>query len=49
VKAVLDGARRGSIVSLHLGHPVTLTALPDILDGLRSQHLRPVTLTELLG
>jgi peptidoglycan/xylan/chitin deacetylase (PgdA/CDA1 family) len=49
VNAVLTGARRGSIVSLHLGHPVTLSALPDILDGLHSQRLRPVTLTELLG
>ncbi|MEP6761218.1 MAG: polysaccharide deacetylase family protein, partial [Sporichthyaceae bacterium] len=48
VKAVLNGARRGSIVSLHLGHPVTLSALPDILEGLRSNGLRPVTLTELL-
>jgi peptidoglycan/xylan/chitin deacetylase (PgdA/CDA1 family) len=49
VRAVLDGARGGSIISLHLGHPVTVTALPDILRGLRSRSLKPVTLTELLG
>ncbi|MFD7153415.1 polysaccharide deacetylase family protein [Kribbella sp. NPDC059898] len=48
VKAVLDGARPGSIVSLHLGHPVTLSALPQILSGLRAKHLTPVTLSELL-
>jgi peptidoglycan/xylan/chitin deacetylase (PgdA/CDA1 family) len=49
VKAVLDGARRGSIVSLHLGHPVTIDALPDVLHGLRRRGLHPVTLTELLA
>ncbi len=49
VRAVLDGARGGSIISLHLGHPVTVTALPDILRGLRARSLKPVTLTELLG
>jgi peptidoglycan/xylan/chitin deacetylase (PgdA/CDA1 family) len=49
VHAVLDGARGGSIISLHLGHPVTVAALPDILDGLRARSLQPVTLTQLLG
>lgn len=49
VRAVLGGARGGSIVSLHLGHPVTVAALPDVLDGLQQKNLRPVTLTELLG
>jgi len=48
VKAVLDGARPGSIVSLHLGHQVTLKALPQILSGLTAKRLKPVTLTELL-
>ena len=48
VDAVLAGARGGSIVSLHLGHRVTVDALPAILDGLHSRGLRPVTLTELL-
>jgi peptidoglycan/xylan/chitin deacetylase (PgdA/CDA1 family) len=48
VKAVLDGVRPGSIVSLHLGHPVTIAALPQILSGLQAKHLTPVTLSELL-
>ena len=47
--AVLDGTRKGSIISLHLGHPVTLEALPDVLDGLQARGLKPVTLTELLA
>jgi peptidoglycan/xylan/chitin deacetylase (PgdA/CDA1 family) len=49
VRAVLSGAKNGSIVSLHLGHPVTIKALPAILDRLPSRGLRPVTLTELLS
>ncbi|GAA1108657.1 polysaccharide deacetylase family protein [Kribbella jejuensis] len=48
VKAVLDGIRPGSIVSLHLGHPVTIAALPEILSGLHTKRLAPVTLSELL-
>jgi peptidoglycan/xylan/chitin deacetylase (PgdA/CDA1 family) len=49
VRAVLDGARGGSIISLHLGHPVSVAAMPDILAGLRTTNLQPVTLSELLG
>ena len=49
VDAVLSGTRPGSIVSLHLGHRVTVDALPAILDGLQTRGLRPVTLTELLA
>jgi peptidoglycan/xylan/chitin deacetylase (PgdA/CDA1 family) len=48
VSTVLGSARPGSIVSLHLGHSGTVTALPAILRGLASRGLRPVTLTELL-
>ncbi|GAA2835378.1 polysaccharide deacetylase family protein [Kribbella solani] len=48
VKAVLDGVHPGSIVSLHLGHQVTVKALPQILSGLSAKHLTPVTLSELL-
>jgi peptidoglycan/xylan/chitin deacetylase (PgdA/CDA1 family) len=48
VAAVLGSARRGSIISMHLGHPGTVTALPTILRGLARRRLRPVTLTELL-
>ncbi|MDQ6873781.1 MAG: polysaccharide deacetylase family protein, partial [Actinomycetota bacterium] len=39
----------GSIVSLHLGHPGTITALPGVLADLHTKALRPVTLTALLG
>jgi peptidoglycan/xylan/chitin deacetylase (PgdA/CDA1 family) len=48
VATVLGSVRRGSIVSLHLGHPGTVTALPAILHGLAGRRLRPVTLTEML-
>ena len=48
VSTVLGSTRPGSIVSLHLGHPGTVTALPAILRGLASRQLRPVTLTGLL-
>ena len=49
VSTVLGQARPGSIVSLHLGHPGTVTALPAILRGLARRRLRPVTLTGLLS
>lgn len=45
----LAGVRPGSIVSLHLGHPGTVTALPGIFAGLAAQGLRPVTVSRLLG
>ncbi len=41
-------ATAGSIVSLHLGHPGTVAAMPGILADLRDRGLRPVTATELL-
>jgi peptidoglycan/xylan/chitin deacetylase (PgdA/CDA1 family) len=49
ISTVLGLARRGSIISLHLGHPGTVTAMPAILRGLAKRRLRPVTLTELLS
>ncbi|MDX6198302.1 MAG: hypothetical protein QOJ79_1453 [Actinomycetota bacterium] len=48
-KNVLNAVRPGSIVSLHLGHAGTVRALPDILSGLRAQHLAPVTVPRLLA
>lgn len=48
-KTVLAQARAGSVVSMHLGHPGTLTALPGIIDGLRQAGLRAVTATEMLS
>ena len=41
--------RPGSIVSLHLGHPGTVAALPTILTNLHERGLSPVTATDLLG
>lgn len=47
-RRVLAGARGGSIISLHLGHPGTVQALPAILDGLNRSGLHPVALSQLL-
>ena len=49
VSTVLGKTRPGSIVSLHLGHSGTVTALPAILRGLARRRLHPVTLTGLLS
>jgi peptidoglycan/xylan/chitin deacetylase (PgdA/CDA1 family) len=48
VANVLGAVRPGSIISMHLGHPGTVTALPAILRGLAARRLRPVTLTKML-
>ncbi len=48
-KAVAAKVKPGSIVSLHLGHQGTLTAMPAILATLHSRNLRAVTATTLLG
>jgi peptidoglycan/xylan/chitin deacetylase (PgdA/CDA1 family) len=39
----------GSVVSLHLGHRATVTALPEILDHLKAKNLLAVTASELFG
>ena len=44
---VLTRVRGGDVVSMHLGHPETVVALPDILEGLRKRGLRAVTASEL--
>jgi peptidoglycan/xylan/chitin deacetylase (PgdA/CDA1 family) len=49
VSNVLGSTRPGSIVSMHLGHSGTVTALPAIVRGLARRGLRPVTLTDLLS
>jgi len=46
---VLEAVRPGSIVSLHLGHPGTVAALPHVLDRLARRGLRAVTVSTLLG
>jgi len=48
VSRTLAQLRPGSIVSLHLGHPGTVSALPQILAGLAEKELMPVTLSRLL-
>ena len=39
----------GSIISLHLGHAGTVTAVPRIISELRARGLRPVTASQLLA
>jgi peptidoglycan/xylan/chitin deacetylase (PgdA/CDA1 family) len=48
-RRTLDAVQPGSIISLHFGHPGTVAALPDILDGLDERDLTPVTASKLLG
>jgi peptidoglycan/xylan/chitin deacetylase (PgdA/CDA1 family) len=49
VERTLAAVTPGSVVSLHFGHPGTVTAVPAILDGLAQRNLVPVTASELLG
>lgn len=49
VSRTLATVRRGSIVSLHLGHAGTVQALPRLLDGLAVRGLTPVTADALLA
>jgi peptidoglycan/xylan/chitin deacetylase (PgdA/CDA1 family) len=48
VRTVLGAVHPGAIVSLHLGHAGTVTALPDVIDGLRAAGLEPMTATALV-
>jgi peptidoglycan/xylan/chitin deacetylase (PgdA/CDA1 family) len=48
IRSAVAAATAGSIVSLHLGHQGTVTALPGILADLTARGLTPVTATELL-
>ena len=48
INNVMKNVKNGSIISLHLGHKVTLEAMPTLLESLHSKGLTPVTLTELL-
>ncbi|HEY4006599.1 MAG TPA: polysaccharide deacetylase family protein [Pseudonocardia sp.] len=49
VRAQLRKAKAGSVVSMHLGHQGTLTAIPQILADLKERGLRPVTATQLFA
>jgi peptidoglycan/xylan/chitin deacetylase (PgdA/CDA1 family) len=43
IRRNVRAAVAGSVVSLHLGHPGTLEALPGLLDDLAARGLKPVT------
>ncbi len=47
VRRNVAAAVAGSVVSMHLGHPGTLTALPGVLDDLAARGLKPVTAGQL--
>jgi peptidoglycan/xylan/chitin deacetylase (PgdA/CDA1 family) len=49
VRAFQATVQAGSIVSLHLGHAGTLSAMPRLLATLQERHLTAVTATHLLG
>jgi peptidoglycan/xylan/chitin deacetylase (PgdA/CDA1 family) len=49
INNVMSNVKNGSIISLHLGHKVTLDAMPTLLENLHSKGFTPVTLTELLS
>ncbi|MEU5310173.1 polysaccharide deacetylase family protein [Streptomyces sp. NPDC021562] len=48
-RKVLAEVRGGSVVSMHLGYPDTIAALPVVLQELHRRGLRAVTTTELLS
>jgi peptidoglycan/xylan/chitin deacetylase (PgdA/CDA1 family) len=48
IRRAVTAATAGSVVSMHLGHPGTVQALPGILTDLADRGLTPVTATELL-
>ncbi|MDT3444612.1 MULTISPECIES: hypothetical protein [unclassified Pseudofrankia] len=43
------GARPGSIVNMHFGHPGTVRAFPRIVANLRAAGLAPVLVHDLLA
>jgi peptidoglycan/xylan/chitin deacetylase (PgdA/CDA1 family) len=49
VERFLAQVHPGAVVSLHLGHPGTVTALPAMLDGLHRRGLAAVTASQLFA
>ena len=49
VRRNADAVTAGGVVSMHLGHPGTLAALPGLLDDLAGRGLAPVTATTLFA
>lgn len=48
IQAQTATATAGSVISLHLGHPGTVSAMPGILADLSARGLQPVTASHLL-
>lgn len=48
VSNCMKSIQNGSIVSLHLGHKNTVTALPKLIESIHSAGLKPVTISNLL-
>ena len=49
VRRAVAAARAGSVVSMHLGHPATIAALPGVLTDLAGRGLTPVTASRLFA
>lgn len=49
IRRAVQAATAGSIVSMHLGHPGTIAALPGVLTDLANRGLTPVTASKLLA
>lgn len=49
IRRNVAAATAGSVVSMHLGHPGTLQAVPGVLADLAARGLTPVTATRLFG
>ncbi|TCO48009.1 polysaccharide deacetylase family protein [Actinocrispum wychmicini] len=49
IRKAVTAATAGSVVSMHLGHPGTVAALPGILTDLANRGLTPVTASKLMG
>lgn len=49
IRRRVASVRAGGVVSLHLGHPGTLDALPGVLDDLAGRGLRAVTASSLFA
>ncbi|ODU00961.1 MAG: polysaccharide deacetylase [Pseudonocardia sp. SCN 72-86] len=49
IRRNVAGAKAGAVVSMHLGHPGTLEAIPGLLDDLAARGLKPVTASQLFA
>lgn len=49
IRRNVAGAKAGAVVSMHLGHPGTLDAIPGLLDDLAARGLKPVTASQLFA